>query len=100
MANGAGLVNMCNIAAKVTKVTGVQVDFVGFDSGKGMPPPKDYRDHPDYGNGDFPMENRESLQQRLPANATVVIGNVADTVRSFLQSCAAIGLISTAITAR
>src|ERR1700719_2122671 len=95
VANGAGLVNMCNIAAKVTQVTGVQFDIVGFDSGKGMPPPRDYRDHPEfYGTGDFPMENRESLQKRLPANASIVIGNVADTVRSFLQSCAAIGFVS------
>lgn len=95
VANGAGLMNMCNIAARVTKATGVSFDIVGFDSGTGMPPPKDYRDHPEfYGTGDFPMENRDFLQKQLSSNATIVIGNVADTVRSFLEECAAIGFIS------
>lgn len=95
VANGAGLMNMCTIAAKVSKVTGVRFDIVGFDTGKGMPPPKDFRDHPEfYGHGDFPMENRAALQNRLPENATIVIGEVADTIRPFLEGCATIGFIS------
>lgn len=95
VANGAGLVNMCSIAARVTKVTGVSFDIVGFDSGKGMPPPKDFRDHPEfYGPGDFPMENRKALQERLPTNAKIVIGDVSDTIKPFLEDCAPIGFIS------
>jgi hypothetical protein len=95
VANGAGLVNMCTIAAKVTKVTGISFEIVGFDSGGGMPQPKDFRDHPEfYGSGDFPMESREALQKRLPANATIVIGDVSDTIKPFLEDCAIIGFIS------
>jgi hypothetical protein len=95
VANGAGLVNMCSIAARVTKVTGVNFDIVGFDSGTGMPPPRDFRDHPEfYGPGDFPMENREALERRLPENARVVIGKVSETVKPFLESCATIGFVS------
>src|SRR5262245_56042272 len=55
VASGAGLMNMCFIASKVSSVTGVDVKVLGFDTGKGMPPPRDYRDHPDlYQEGDFP----------------------------------------------
>jgi hypothetical protein len=95
VANGAGLVNMCSIAAKITKVTGISFDIVGFDTGTGMPCPKDFRDHPEfYGSGDFPMENREALEQRLPKNAAIVIGKVSDTVKPFLENCAAIGFVA------
>jgi hypothetical protein len=95
VANGAGLVNMCRIAARVTKVTGVKFDIAGFDSGTGMPPPKDYRDHPEfYGRGDFPMENPEALQRKLSPNAKIFIGELARTIEPFLQNCGTIGFIS------
>src|SRR5271166_470945 len=84
VANGAGLVNMCQIAAKVTQVTGVAFDIVGFDSGMGMPEPRDFRDHPEfYGTGDFPMQDREFLLRRLPKNATIEFGDVSETVGPF-----------------
>ena len=95
VANGAGLVNMCRIAAKVTEVTGVSFEIVGFDTGKGMPKPRDYRDHPEfYGTGDFPMESREELLKRLPANASIVFGDVSETVKPFLERCSTIGFVS------
>jgi hypothetical protein len=39
VANGAGLMNICSIAARVTKATGIEFNVFGFDTGKGMPPP-------------------------------------------------------------
>ena len=48
VASGAGLINMCEVARRVTDATGVRFEIVGFDSGEGMPPPRDYRDHPEY----------------------------------------------------
>jgi hypothetical protein len=43
-------------ASKTTAVTGVKIDVYGFDTGKGLPPPRTYRDHPElYRQGDFPM---------------------------------------------
>ena len=66
VAAGFGLMNMAAIAAKVSKLTGVKVTVYGFDTGKGMPAPRDYRDHPDlYSEGDFPMDF-EKLTQVLP----------------------------------
>src|SRR5687767_14259572 len=57
VATGAGLINMARIAGEVTRVTGVEFKLYGFDTGKGMPPARDYRDHPDmYAHGDFAMD--------------------------------------------
>ena len=40
--------NLCRISRKVSAITGIEFEIVGFDSGVGMPPPQDYRDHPTY----------------------------------------------------
>jgi hypothetical protein len=71
VAPGTGLLNMCRIADRVTATTGVAIELVGFDTGSGMPPPRDYRDHPErYAAGDFPMD-REALDAALPPNAQI-----------------------------
>jgi hypothetical protein len=85
VASGAGLMNMCEIASRLTPRLGVEFDVVGFDSGAGMPQPTDYRDHPEhYAPGDFPMQDSTALQERLPANARLVLGPLADTVPAFM----------------
>ena len=69
----------------MTKETGVEFRLVGFDSGEGMPPPTDYRDHPElYKEGWFPMD-REALMRSLPANAEVRIGPVGETIGPFVE---------------
>lgn len=86
VANGAGLLNLTSLAAKVTEETGVYFDVVGFDSGTGMPPPRDYRDHPEYyREGDFPMQSLDELRARLPANVELIVGDIADTLPAFLD---------------
>jgi hypothetical protein len=87
VASGAGLMNLCRLAERVTRETGVKFRIAGFDSGTGMPEPRDYRDHPGlYGASDFQMGDPETLRAVLPANAELIIGNVADTVGPFLAS--------------
>ncbi len=97
VANGAGLLNMCEIGRRVTAVTGVRFEVVGFDTGSGMPAPGDYRDHPEYyAAGDFPAD-RLALDAKLPPNARVVYGDVAGTVPDFLagvSAAAPIGFVS------
>jgi hypothetical protein len=94
VANGAGLLNMCKIAQKVTESTGVEFDIYGFDTGTGMPPPKDYRDHPEYyRRGDFPMQDPAALQALLPQNAKLILGDIRDTIATFLPR-APIGFVS------
>jgi len=94
---GAGLLNICELAGRVTRETGVRFRVFGFDTGTGMPPPQSYRDHPEiYQEGDFPM-GHERLRQSLPANAQLFIGEIKDTVEPFLQSvspAAPIGFVS------
>jgi hypothetical protein len=80
VAAGNGLLNLCQIAAKVCRLTGTKITVLGLDSGCGLPPPADYRDHPDvYQVGDFPMD-QEGLKRLLPPNARLIIGDLRDTI--------------------
>ena len=97
VAAGAGLLNICELARRVSRETGVQFSVYGFDTGRGMPPPRSYRDHPEiYQEGDFPMD-RAKLEAVLPANARLVIGELKDTVGPFLsqvRDSAPVGFVS------
>jgi hypothetical protein len=85
VANGAGLSNIQHIAKKITKVTGILFDIYGFDTGKGMPKPTSYKDHPEcYQEGDFPMDF-EQLQKSLDSNTKLIIGNIDETLPKFLN---------------
>jgi hypothetical protein len=87
VASGGGLLNMCEVAAKVTEATGVQFKIFGFDTGAGMPPPVDHRDHPElYREGDYPMPDRDALVKRLPSNAQLLIGPLSETIPRALAS--------------
>jgi hypothetical protein len=82
--SGPGLFNMCSIAERTRKATGIEFRVVGFDSGKGLPPAIDYRDLPEeFQEGDFPIDV-ELLTRSLPPFAELVIGDVEDTVPAFL----------------
>ncbi len=84
VASGAGLLNMCGIAERTRRATGIDIQVVGFDTGKGMPPAVDYRDLPEhFQQGDFPMDFA-ALRAALPDFATLVIGDVSDTVPAFV----------------
>lgn len=86
VAGGAGLLNMCRIAERTQKATGIEFRIFGFDTGKGMPPPIDYRDLPEsFQAGDFPMDPQR-LKGALPGFAKLVLGDIADTVPEFLRS--------------
>jgi hypothetical protein len=86
VASGHGLMSMSRIANAVSKMTGIQLDVIGFDTGKGMPPAVDYRDHPEvYFEGDFAPDNLSSLMASLPSNAKIVIGDVSETVPKFVR---------------
>jgi hypothetical protein len=93
VAAGAGLMNMARVARQVTRVTGVSFQIFGFDTGAGMPPPCDFRDHPDlYGTGDFPMDVA-ALKSILPPNVSLMIGNISEKVPEFLARIDAVAPI-------
>ncbi len=85
VAAGAGLLNMAEIASRVTLETGVKFKILGFDTARGMPPPVDYRDHPDlYRAGDFRMDE-EALRRNMPSGVELVIGDLKDTAKSLVS---------------
>jgi hypothetical protein len=89
VASGTGLLNICELGARVTAETGVEFRVAGFDTGAGMPPPADYRDHPElYKEGWFPMD-REALERSLPANAELHVGPIAETMTAFVDGLGA-----------
>lgn len=84
--SGTGLLNICQLAARVTRTTEVEFDIVGFDTGAGLPQPQDHRDHPElYVRGSFPHD-RAALERALPANARIIYGDLRDTVDPFLAT--------------
>lgn len=81
VASGAGLLNLCRLSERLSAHYGVECRIVGFDTGEGMPPPVDYRDHPEkYLDGDFVPHDTAALESALPANASVIYGNVGETL--------------------
>ena len=85
VADGNGLLNICDIARHVSSINRIRIDVLGFDSGCGMPPPRDYRDHPDlYQEGDFPM-NVAAIHNALPPNGKLVLGEFSVTVPRFMR---------------
>ncbi len=94
VAGGNGLVELEKIAQEVELLSGVQIDVIGFDTGQGLPKPRDYRDLPQlWKEGDFGMDV-ERLKQRL-SSARLMLGPVAETVPRFMaEAPAPVGFIS------
>ena len=86
VAAGNGLVALQDIAEDVERETGIVIEVVGFDSGAGMPSvPFDYRDHTDWWiPQDYPMDVAV-LKARLKPRTKLVLGDVAQNVRRFLD---------------
>jgi hypothetical protein len=86
---GAGLLNICDLARRVSPATGIEFDIVGFDTGAGLPPPTDHRDHPElYSAGSFPHD-RDALERALPSNARIVYGDLRETIDPFVATLTA-----------
>lgn len=85
VAGGNGLVALERAAAAVESELGVGIDVYGFDTGEGLPPPRDYRDAPFImDGGDFPMD-LDLLRSRL-SRAELLLGDVSETIPAFLAS--------------
>lgn len=97
VADGAGLGIMCRLAERTTKATGIEFDVVGFDREGGLPKPVDHRDHPEiWHEGEF-TNDFDKVRRSLPGNGRLIIGDIKDTVRPFLEAvdpAAPIGFIS------
>jgi len=86
VATGAGLMNMSRIAKKLSKIYKINITVHGFDTGKGMPPAKDFRDHPEYyQEGDFKMDF-EPLKKKMDSNCVLHLGELRETIPHFLNT--------------
>jgi hypothetical protein len=95
VAGGSGLLAMEEIAHEVEAELGVEFEIYGFDRGKGLPKPTDYRDLPYvYKEGHYEMDEAK-LRSRL-RRARLVLGDVVETVPTFFARYAAapVGFVS------
>jgi hypothetical protein len=83
---GNGLLNAEKQITEVMKLFEVDIELYGFDSGSGMPPPRDYRDMPHYFRAGLYDMDRQSLERKLK-RARLVIGDVRDKCATFFQEC-------------
>jgi len=83
-AGGNGLVDIEYHAHEISKITGVEFEIFGFDSGAGLPSASDYRDIQYlYRPGQFNMD-APNLRSRL-LSSNVILGLIKDTVGSFTR---------------
>jgi hypothetical protein len=81
---GKGLLAAEMHISQLEKIFPVHVELYGFDTGKGLPAPEDYRDFPHYfKTGDFSMKKQQLCPQLQ--RAKLVLGNVKDTCETFFD---------------
>jgi hypothetical protein len=85
VAGGNGLLAMERAAEAVTELTGVGVDVLGFDTGKGMPAPVDHRDVPWIIEPGYLEMDEQALRARL-TSAQLMLGPVVETVPRWSRS--------------
>ncbi len=84
VAGGRGLLNLEYHAREITRELEIEIEIYGFDTGKGLPKPVDYRDLPyHWKEGFFRMEG-DKLQAKL-TSAKLVIGDIAETSQDFFS---------------
>ena len=85
VASGNGLYALEIIAGECGRLYGIDIDVYGFDSGEGLYEPKDYRDMNNIFGVGWYKGNLSLLKKRL-RRAKLVIGDICETVRTFLSS--------------
>lgn len=87
VAGGGGLVRLQEYAKLVEAQTGVAIQVFGFDTGEGLPVLcQDFRDHPDQWKANDYKMDIPKLQARLTPRTRLVLGNIADTVPTFVAA--------------
>ena len=85
VAGGRGLLALEEIARLASRAYGVKIEVYGFDRAVGLPKTSDFRDLPyTWEEGFFEMDVDE-LRSRL-TEASLVIGDIADTVPTFVDT--------------
>jgi hypothetical protein len=83
VAAGAGLLDLCKAATFFRSEFGLDIVVYGFDNATGLPPPLDYRDHPEmWSQNQFKMPDADALGAKLPGFAQLFIGDIKDTIHT------------------
>lgn len=85
VAGGRGLLCMERYAEEIERLFPVEFEIYGFDTGGGLPAPKDYRDLPYHWQQGFFAMDQDQLRQQLK-RSKLVLGDVADTWKSFVAN--------------
>jgi hypothetical protein len=94
VAGGRGLLALEQASAYAEEVFDVSIDVYGFDSGRGLPKPTDFRDCPNlFLEGQFPLDEARLLPTL--ERAVLILGLVDQTVSEFVsRRPAPIGFVS------
>lgn len=94
VAGGRGILALEKTAELLEKEFDISIEIYGFDTGKGLPKPEDYRDLPNlWSQGQFPMD-KDKLLSRL-TRAELVLGEIKDTIFEFIErDIAPVGFVS------
>jgi hypothetical protein len=84
VAGGNGLLALEYHAEEIEKLFPVKIDIYGFDTGKGLPEPLDYRDLEYHWKPNFFKMDVPGLEARLK-RAKLVLGDVRETVSKFFK---------------
>lgn len=84
VAGGLGLICLEEHAREIAKMFAIEIDVYGFDTGKGLPRPRDYRDLPYHWKEGFFAMDFDKLQKRL-RKARLVLGDISETAASFFE---------------
>ncbi len=85
VAGGNGLLALERHARQISESVGVAIDVYGFDTGRGLPSPADYRDLPYHWMPGFFEMDVEALRGRL-GDATLILGDIEETLGSFIDT--------------
>jgi hypothetical protein len=85
VAGGNGLMSLISHARSLRRLTGLDVQVVGFDAGAGLPECSDWRDAPWLFNpGDYPCDI-DALRKRIDGGAELIIGDIRETLPLWLS---------------
>lgn len=84
VAGGNSLIALEVIARRLEDHFKINIEVYGFDTGAGLPRPRDYRDVPNLWSESYFRMDEEKLRHRL-TKAHLILGPVNETIPSFLQ---------------
>jgi hypothetical protein len=82
---GDGLLNLCSICQRITEDTSFRFKIFGFDSDVVMSELTDYPDQPEIWHTSRFKVDHALLTSRLPANANLIVGDIAKTIGPFCK---------------